>query len=94
MIETFRAEETFALGKKIGEAIRPGTIISLVGDLRRAWLRDLESMNQSTALPLQLCRFMRMEDCRFIILMYIELVILRRWMRLDMRTISMEKASA
>ena len=31
--ETFRAEETFALGKKIGEAIRPGTIISLVGDL-------------------------------------------------------------
>ncbi len=33
MIETFRAEETFALGKKIGEAIRPGTIISLVGDL-------------------------------------------------------------
>ncbi len=33
MIETFRAEETFTLGKKIGEAIRPGTIISLVGDL-------------------------------------------------------------
>ena len=33
MIETFRAEETFALGKKIGEAIRPGNIISLVGDL-------------------------------------------------------------
>lgn len=33
MIETFRTEETFALGKKIGEAIRPGTIISLVGDL-------------------------------------------------------------
>ena len=33
MIEIFRAEETFALGKKIGEAIRPGTIISLVGDL-------------------------------------------------------------
>ena len=33
MIETLRAEETFALGKKIGEAIRPGTIISLVGDL-------------------------------------------------------------
>ena len=33
MIETFRAEETYALGKKIGEAIRPGTIISLVGDL-------------------------------------------------------------
>lgn len=33
MIETFRAEETFALGERIGEAIRPGTIISLVGDL-------------------------------------------------------------
>lgn len=31
--ETFCAEETFALGKKIGETVRPGTIICLEGDL-------------------------------------------------------------
>lgn len=33
MTETHCAEETFALGKKIGESVRPGTVISLVGDL-------------------------------------------------------------
>ena len=33
MIETYCAEETFALGKKIGELVRPGTVISLIGDL-------------------------------------------------------------
>lgn len=33
MIETFSAEETFALGKRIAETITPGTVISLVGDL-------------------------------------------------------------
>lgn len=33
MIETFCAEETFALGKRIGELVRPGMVISLVGDL-------------------------------------------------------------
>ena len=33
MTETFCAEETFALGRKIGEHVRPGTVIALVGDL-------------------------------------------------------------
>lgn len=33
MIETFCAEETYALGKKIGEMAKPGTVLSLVGDL-------------------------------------------------------------
>ena len=33
MIETFCAEETFALGKKIGELAKPGMIVSLIGDL-------------------------------------------------------------
>lgn len=33
MIETFSAEETFAFGKKIGERVQPGTLISLIGDL-------------------------------------------------------------
>lgn len=31
--ETYCAEETFALGRQIGEAARPGTIIALEGDL-------------------------------------------------------------
>lgn len=33
MIETFCAEETYALGKKIGETAKPGMVFSLVGDL-------------------------------------------------------------
>lgn len=33
MIETYCAEETFALGKKTGELVKPGTVISLTGDL-------------------------------------------------------------
>lgn len=33
MIETFCAEETFALGRKTGELAKPGMVISLVGDL-------------------------------------------------------------
>ena len=33
IIETISAEETFALGKKIGEQARPGDVYTLVGDL-------------------------------------------------------------
>lgn len=33
MIETHSATETFAVGKKIGETIKPGSIITLTGDL-------------------------------------------------------------
>lgn len=32
-IDTFCAEDTFLLGRKTGEKIKPGTVISLVGDL-------------------------------------------------------------
>lgn len=32
-IETFNAEETFAFGKKIGLAARPGEVYTLIGDL-------------------------------------------------------------
>lgn len=31
--ETFGPQETFELGKRIGENIKPGTVISLIGDL-------------------------------------------------------------
>lgn len=33
IIETFSAEETFAVGKKIGENAKPGDVYTLVGDL-------------------------------------------------------------
>lgn len=33
MTETYGAEETFAFGRQIGERLRPGTVIALVGDL-------------------------------------------------------------
>lgn len=31
--ESFRAEDTYALGKKIGEGARPGEVYTLIGDL-------------------------------------------------------------
>lgn len=33
IFETYSAEETFALGKKIGERAEPGQVYSLIGDL-------------------------------------------------------------
>jgi tRNA threonylcarbamoyladenosine biosynthesis protein TsaE len=33
IIETFRAEETFELGKQMGEAAKPGDVLCLLGDL-------------------------------------------------------------
>ena len=33
IIETHSAEETYALGKKIGESAKPGQVYSLIGDL-------------------------------------------------------------
>ncbi len=33
IIESFSANETFSLGEQIGKTIKPGTVISLVGDL-------------------------------------------------------------
>lgn len=32
-IETFRAEETYNIGRKMGEAAKPGDVICLLGDL-------------------------------------------------------------
>ena len=32
-IETFSAEETHALGKKLGSEAKPGDVLTLVGDL-------------------------------------------------------------
>ena len=33
VIESFCPEDTYVLGQKIGELVKPGTVISLVGDL-------------------------------------------------------------
>ena len=99
-IETFSAEETYALGKKLGSEAKPGDVLTLIGDLgvgKRYLPRDLQMdsglQNPSAARPLPLCRCMRKEDFRFIILMYIGLVISRRWMRSVMRIISMAAVS-
>ena len=33
VVESFCAEDTFAFGKKIGEAAQPGQVYTLIGDL-------------------------------------------------------------
>ena len=51
--ESFRAEDTYALGKKIGEEARPGEVYTLIGDLgvgklclHRGWQQGLALRNR------------------------------------------------
>lgn len=90
--ETFSAAETHALGKKIGETAKPGDVYTLVGDLgvgktvlHRESQTDLASQNLCRARLLRLYRYMKKEECRFIILMYTGSATSRRWTRSVMR---------
>lgn len=97
-IETFSAEETHALGKKLGSEAKPGDVLTLVGDLgvgktvfTQGSRMDLESPSQSAAQHLPLCRYTRKADCHFIILMYTASVILKKWMRSVTRIVFTER---
>lgn len=101
VIESFCPEDTFALGQKIGELVKPGTVISLVGDLgvgKTVFTQGLakglgitEPVNSPTFTIVQVYDGGRLP---FTILTYIGSVISRRWMRSVTRTTSTERASA
>ncbi len=75
MIETYCAEETFAFGKRIGERVGPGTVISLVGDLGvgktvftkgvAAGLGICEQVNSPTFTIMQIYEGGRLPFCHF-----------------------------
>ena len=71
VIETRSPEETFAVGKSLGEKAFPGQVLTLTGDLG---VRHLPSF-----------RFMKKGVCPSIILMSTESVTLKRWTRWDLK---------
>lgn len=99
--ESFRAEDTYALGKKIGEEARPGEVYTLIGDLGvgktvftqglAAGLGITEPVNSPTFTILQSYEEGRLP---FYHLTYTGSEIFPRWMRSDMRTAFTEMGSA
>ena len=85
VIETRSAEETFEFGKKLGRQALPGQIYNL--------LRDLILQKQSVVRLLPLSRYMKKADFHFIILMFIALVILKKWKKLVMMIIFLVRVS-
>ena len=92
IIETNSAEETFALGKALGEKASPGQIYTLDGDLGTgktvftqgvaAGLGITEAISSPTFPPLY--RNMIQAGFRYTILMYIVSEILKKWKKSDM----------
>ena len=78
-IESFSAEDTHALGKKLGENAKPGDVYTLLGDLGvgktvpHTGIADGLGIKEAICtLHLRLYKYMTREGCRFIILMYTE----------------------
>lgn len=53
IVQSFCAEDTYEIGKKIGQEAQPGQVICLYGDLglvrlylQKGWQMDLVSQNQ------------------------------------------------
>lgn len=94
IIETHSAEETFALGQRIGREALPGQVYTLIGDLgvgKTVFTQGVadglgitEPVNSPTFTIVQIYEEGRMP---FTILMSIVLAMWRRWRRLAMRIV-------
>lgn len=101
VVETFGAEETFALGRKIGEAAVPGQVYALNGDLgvgKTVFTQGVAkglgiegAVSSPTFTILQIYEEGRLP---FIILTFTVLAAWKRWTRLVMMSIFMETGSA
>ena len=96
--ETNSPDETFEIGRKLGQSAKVGQIICLNGDLgvgktvfTQGFASGLGIKECVIVQLLQLYKYMKKAGFRCIILMYIELVTLRKCMNWDMRIISLEK---
>ena len=99
--ETNSPEETRALGKKIGALAGPGDVYTLVGDLgvgktvfTQGIAEGLGITEPVSSPTLRLCRYMRRDGCRSIILTFTGLGIWKRWKRLAMRITFTGRGSA
>ena len=100
-IETFSAEETYKIGEQMGREAKAGDVLCLLGDLgvgktvfTQGFAAGLGIQNRSAVRHLLLCRHMTRDGYRFIILMFIGSVTLKRWRRSDLMNIFLVRASA
>ena len=101
IIESFRAEDTFALGKRLGENAKPGDVYTLVGDLgvgKTVFTQGLaeglgigESVSSPTFTIVQVYEEGRLPLYHFDVY---RIGTYRKWTRSAMRTIFTERASA
>ena len=85
IIETKTPQETFEVGKKIGENAKPGQIYTLTGDLgvgKTVFTRHSRSFRNTKA-----------DVFLYIILMFTVSVTLRKWKKSDMTIISSDRES-
>lgn len=100
IVQSFCAEDTYEIGKKIGQEAQPGQVICLYGDLgvgKTVFTKGLADGLGITE-PIQSPTFTIVREyeegrLHYIILMFIVLVILKRWTRSDMKIMFMEKES-
>ena len=100
IVQSFCAEDTYEIGKKIGQEAQPGQVICLYGDLgvgKTVFTKGLADGLGITE-PIQSPTFTivrEYEEGRLPLyhFMFIVLVILKRWTRSDMRIMFMEKES-
>ena len=96
-IESFSAEETYELGKKLGSEANPGDVLTLIGDLgvgktvfTQGFADGLEITEPISSPTFTIVQVYEEADCHFIILMYTASAISKIWMRSVTRTIFTE----
>ena len=96
IIETKTPQETFEVGKKIGENAKPGQIYTLTGDLgvgKTVFTQGLGSQSLSAARHSRSFRNTKADVFLYIILMFTVSVTLRKWKKSDMTIISSDRES-
>ncbi len=100
IIETKTPQETFEVGKKIGENAKPGQIYTLTGDLgvgktvfTQGVAAGLGSQSLSAARHSRSFRNTKADVFLYIILMFTVSVTLRKWKKSDMTIISSDRES-
>ena len=85
VIETRSPEETFAVGKSLGEKAFPGQVLTLTGDLGVGKTVFTQGLAEGLGIEEPSFRFMKKGVCPSIILMSTESVTLKRWTRWDLK---------
>ena len=100
IVESMCEDDTFALGKELGEKCRAGDIILLNGDLGVGKTVFTKGFGKGLGIDEPICSptftIMQMSraDCLCIILMYTVLQMSMKWMKSDMRIIFSERVYA